>query len=271
MNAFTAFSHPQKILSLFPQPQLTLVMEAMAAGTSPGIIWVDDADSPHSAFIWDRAHCYYCGGNTPNELFTNAIYSIIRSIVPQAIYNHFDIFKVYYTSDSWQDEIFTLFEKWKPEPKSRMFFTIDCHDALQKDDVSTDYSLHAIDNTLLQSSFHNREYVIEEIESCWHSLSQFLTHGFGFCLSHHHEIIAWCTAEYVSGMQCGIGIETLPSYRNQGCATVLASTFVNYCLHKGMNPHWDSWTDNIPSIRVAEKVGFTLTREYSVAFGSFIK
>jgi RimJ/RimL family protein N-acetyltransferase len=176
---------------------------------------------------------------------------------------------VYYTSDSWKDIIFTLFEKWKPILKSRGFLTLQCPNTILKDDVITDYSLHDIDNQLLQSSYQNSEYVIAEIESCWQSLSQFLTHGFGFCLSHHEEIIAWCTAEYVGSMQCGIGIETFRPYRNQGCATALASTFVQYCLQREINPHWDSWIDNIPSIRVAEKVGFTMHREYSVVFGSF--
>jgi RimJ/RimL family protein N-acetyltransferase len=269
MNNFSSLSDPRKILPLFPQPQLTLVMEAIAAGNSPGTIWVDDDDCPHSAFIWDRAHCYYCGGYGFTEGFNDSIRDELRRIVPEALHSHLDLFKVYYTSDPWKKEVFTLFEKWEPELRERTFFTLGSDEVTRKDFSMPDYSLHKIGNKLLESSLKNSEYVIEEIESCWHSLSQFLTRGFGFCLSHTDEIIAWCTAEYVSGTRCGIGIETLRPYQNKGCATVLASTFVNYCLSKGICPHWDSWTTNFPSMRVAEKVGFRKIMEYSVAFGSF--
>lgn len=267
-NSPPVLSDPHKILPLFPQPHLSLVMEAIAAGNSPGIIWVDDDDHPQSAFIWDKAHCYYCGGDGSNEVFSDSIKKVLGRIVPEALNKKYDLFKVYYTSDTWKEEILTLFEKWKPEFRGRTFFALESVNRINNVSIP-DYHLHRIDDSLLKSTLRNLEYILEEIESCWNSLSQFLSHGFGFCLSHDDEIIAWCTAEYVSRTHCGIGIETLGSYQNKGCATILASSFVDHCQNRGMCPHWDSWTTNLSSMRVAEKVGFKKTVEYSVAFGSF--
>jgi RimJ/RimL family protein N-acetyltransferase len=88
-------------------------------------------------------------------------------------------------------------------------------------------------------------------------------------LIYKDEIVCRCTAEYVSTFKCGIGIETDKKYRNRGLATLLASVFVDYCISKDIVPHWDSWNNNLPSIRVAENVGFEKISDYSVYFGSF--
>lgn len=263
-------SHPQNILPLFPQLQLALVTEALAAGNSPGTIWVDDEDCPQSAFIWDSAHCFYYGGKEFNEAFNDSIKELLTEIVPEALHNNFTLFKVYYTSPAWKDRLFSLFEEWNPHMRTRTFYTYqgieqEIHGPIPH------YSLHTIDDDLFNSSLKNMNYIIQEIESCWCSLSRFLTHGGGHCLSDRGTIIAWCTAEYVSEKKCGVGIETLHPYERQGCATFLASTLVNSFLNKGICPHWDSWADNCASIRVAEKVGFKRTAVYSVLFGSFIQ
>jgi len=82
-------------------------------------------------------------------------------------------------------------------------------------------------------------------------------------------IAGWCLGEYFSSGKCGVGIETYPEYQNKGYATLLASALVRHGQKRGLNIYWDSWKDNVPSIRVAEKTGFELICEYKVYFGSF--
>lgn len=52
-----------------------------------------------------------------------------------------------------------------------------------------------------------------------------------------------------------------------GLATLTARAFVVRCVREGIAPHWDCWTTNLPSVAVAEKVGFVKALEYTVWFG----
>jgi RimJ/RimL family protein N-acetyltransferase len=81
------------------------------------------------------------------------------------------------------------------------------------------------------------------------------------------QIVCWCTAEYVSCGWCGIGIETIQAYQRRGLATATATAFLAHCAAHGIQPHWDCWANNVPSVRVAEKVGFALVEEYEVHCG----
>jgi RimJ/RimL family protein N-acetyltransferase len=42
----------------------------------------------------------------------------------------------------------------------------------------------------------------------------------------------------------------------------VASACVDYCLTEYITPHWHCWADNLPSVAVAEKVGFKKSLVY---------
>jgi GNAT superfamily N-acetyltransferase len=109
--------------------------------------------------------------------------------------------------------------------------------------------------------------VVAEIESCWPSMRDFRRSGFGFVACDTDAIVCWCTAEYVSPGQCGVGVETVTDYRNRGFATATATAFVEHCLTNGISPYWDAWADNHPSIAVARKVGFAQVETYEIYAG----
>jgi RimJ/RimL family protein N-acetyltransferase len=114
----------------------------------------------------------------------------------------------------------------------------------------------------------NLDEVIGEIKSTWPD-DRFLENGFGFCaLRNEGEIVCWCTGEYAGGRHIGIGIETVGEWRGRSLATLTASAFVEHCLSEGIEAHWDCWAHNLPSIRVAEKVGFRKVLDYDVKQGA---
>ena len=103
----------------------------------------------------------------------------------------------------------------------------------------------------------------------WPSFETFLDRGFGFTMLDGTSVVCWCTAEYVSEGKCGIGIETIEAYQRRGIATVVTGEFVRHALASGVNPHWDCWASNTPSVRVAEKMGFADMHDYKIAIGTF--
>ncbi|MBU7011714.1 MAG: GNAT family N-acetyltransferase [Theionarchaea archaeon] len=262
----------QKVFSLFKGKHLNLVIQAAAQGNQPTQIWVDDCVNPQTAFMWSKTNCYYLVGNEKNKEFNKAVKEYIaKKIAPEAVEKDFSVFKVYYT-EGWEHKIYEIFDR--PLVKmGRQFYAfsyvpVDWKNENNESNVPSGSSVEYIDQKFLNRNLRNTEYVVEEIESMWNSLDDFLSNGFGFCAVYNGEIVCWCTAEYVSDTQCGIGIETLKKYQNKGFATVTASALVEHCISKGIVPHWDSWSDNLPSVRVAEKVGFKKIEDYFVYFGS---
>ena len=95
------------------------------------------------------------------------------------------------------------------------------------------------------------------------------TWGFGVAARQRDQLICWCTAEYVSSSQCGIGIETAEDFRGKGIATATAARFVAERLRRGVRPQWECDASNPASARVAEKVGFTKAEDRTAWAGGF--
>lgn len=70
------------------------------------------------------------------------------------------------------------------------------------------------------------------------------------------------------GNKCEIGIETDEEYRKNGFATIVVSVCIKYCMENNIDHiGWHCFESNIGSQKTAEKVGFTLCKEYKPLFG----
>jgi len=268
----------EKIRSLFHKLQhLTFTLDAVIARNTLMRIWVDSKDDPKSCFMWDKMHCYYFVGQAENENFNKQISKLFdQTIIPQAIRNKSDLYKVESSSKEWEPFLEKLLKKYLPVKRSRVFLTLE--EFIPKNMakfLQKAFEIREIDQKLLESEIANIQSIVDEINVCWDSIESFLKIGFGFCLIVHldnskKEIQGWCTGEYFSSKKCGIGIETFSGYRKKGYATAMASAFVEHCLKTNIKPYWDSYSNNYASIRVAEKIGFKKIEDYHVYFGSFI-
>lgn len=263
-------SEYHKARPLFPGQHLSLVMEAVIAGNSPGELWVDARESPQSALLWDRAHGFYLAGVASNSDFNREAGRLLaQDLLPQASGRGIRIIKVYPAGSSWEPLAPTLFPGVPLEWNERVFYRLASLKITHwQERIPPGFSLAPLEQSLLQrTSLKNIEAVIEEIQSCWNSLDLFWKYGFGYCLYRADEVVGWCTTEYASRGQCGIGIETIEEFTNRGFATLTACACAARCLSTAITPYWDSWKWNRPSTAVAEKVGFEKTCEYGTFLG----
>ena len=250
----------------------TLVVRAVAAGTCLGRIWVDDADHPSAALMWDQGGYYFLLGDAHNDDFNSALARLIaEEVAPQAVAHGFDAFKVDYSPDGWAERVPTIFSTASLVERERVCLALDgpgLTDWAAR--IPEGYQLRQIDSALLASlDPPSRAALTGEIACCWRSTEYFLGQGFGFCVVRGEELVAWSTAEYVSGRDTGIGIETKEEYRGRGFATAAAAAFVDHCQTHGLTPYWDSWRSNAPSVAVGRKVGFRELLGYTVYLGGF--
>ncbi len=258
--------------ALFHAPQHALVFNGFAAGSSPGRLWVDDAQQPHVALLWDGHYCVYVmgdAGHGPGRAMLGNF--VATQLATEAAARGIAFFKLAYGSPVWEEPLNDLLAGMRLHRYDRVFYRLDPTTArgAQRTSPPDGYRIARItDELLADRSLHWIDAVAGEIELCWPARSIFMVRGFGFCLLDSQGVVCWCTAEYVSdsqdGGQCGIGIETAEAQRGRGFATLTAGAFVDHCLAHGVTPHWDSWQANAPSVAVAEKLGFHKVADYSV-------
>ena len=250
---------------LFAAPYMSLVFDAVAAGNSPGRLWVDDPACLKTALLWDRGMRYYFAGDESNSE-VNAVLS--QLISQETTVGESPFVVIYCDTEGWAEQLGAMFPNRNFTQRQRRLYKLGQVEINGwQERVPAGFSLVRIDEALLTSRVANADRVVEEISSMWGETARFYEKGFGYCMLRGDEIVCWCTAEYISGPECGIGIETIEEYQGQGLATVTAGAFVDYCLANSISPHWDAWCSNLLSTKVAEKAGFEAVLEYAVYLG----
>lgn len=260
------FRHYSRLRPLFTAPQLTFVIEAMIAGNSPAAAWVDDLDAPRAAWIWDTTHSLYLGGAACLADVNTALRQFVRdSLLPAETARQLGIVKVYPDSLDWDETIDHVFAGVRCVPRERVLLALDAA-AVPTLAAPAGFRVQPVTPALLDAgSLLHANRLAAEIESCWTARPRFFEQGFGWCVIHHETTMAaWCTAEYVSDGQCGVGVETVEAYQNRGLGTLAAAALAARCAAAGLTAHWDAWASNMPSLVVGQKAGFREKMRYNV-------
>jgi RimJ/RimL family protein N-acetyltransferase len=255
----------ERVRALFtPIAAYQLTAMGVIDGTAPGEIWVDDVDSPQSAYMISPEGMYLAG-NPENQVFNRALNDHFRT----TLYNVTDEIRsicLVYDPPGWGSKLTGILY-----PRDLLIYPrrhYVCR-ALQVDwraKLPEGFSVRQIDADLLARddlaiSDHAREWV----KNNWRTVENYMAHGFGFCTidEQAHKVVSWSLADCVHGDGCEIGIQTLPEYRRRGLAAITTAAAVDHALANGYA--WVGWhchDDNSGSIGVAEKVGFALERCY---------
>jgi hypothetical protein len=253
----------RRVRHLFGSEHLSLVIDAVIAGNSPARIWADELAAPRMALAWDGAHCVYLVGAVDHGVACRELFE--REIAPAGR----GMFKLHCSGAAAA----AVGSGRALRQRERVLCRGDQlgQPGWQRR-IPAGFRISAIgDQIAWLRTLGNFAQVAAEIGSCWPSMADFLRSGFGFCAHDADAIVCWCTAEYVSQRRCGIGIETVAACRGRGFATLTASAFAEHCARRSVVPHWDAWSDNVPSVAVAEKLGFRKIESYSVFVGTFSK
>lgn len=206
MEAFPG-REASRVRHLFDGEHLALVIDAMAAGHSPATVWADDAAAPRAAAIWDGGHCLYIGGaGSRVAAFGGIVDRRIGTGRPGLV-------KIYATENNAR----AVFACHQLDRRERVFYRGErAAGGGWRDRLPAGLRISSITAEFGRlSSLRNFADVAAEVESCWPSVADFRRAGFGFCCHDASAIVCWCTAEYVSDGQCGIGIETIPGFQGR--------------------------------------------------------
>ena len=257
------------IQPLLDTPIFRLVGSSIILGLTPARVWVDDPLRPNTVLANEGRNVHLSGATDNDETNRQLAEIFANEIAPECRSRGISFFKLHYSPEIWSSIIDTIFGPLEQNVDRRIYCALSDGSSASCPPVPTGFALRQIDQQLLDSKVGHLDLVFEEILGGWLSIDTFLERGFGFAMLHGTSVVCWCTSEYVSEERCGMGIETVEDYQGRGIATTVGAQVAKQAKGLGLRPYWDCWEDNKPSIRVAEKLGFTDPYSYKIAFGKF--
>jgi len=228
----------------------------------PGRVFVDEKDSPDTALVWAVSRWAYIDGDPTNPWFNSSFAELIQDvIIPSSVQMGMNWFELY-TPDSleWMTAIETGLSSYKPEKHHETVFTFDEQEYLALRNAYTLPSgsrIERVETPILPQRARDAPFVAEEFKT---------RTSFGFRLIRDQKVISICRSNgLASGNEFMIDVETFDEKeRSKGYATAVGRALLDYCLEHGYIPLWETTSDNIPSRKVARRLGFVEHESYPV-------
>lgn len=244
-----------------------LVIQSVIEGNTNGQVFVDDQANPKRALLWNCAEDLLLEGTPYDNRFNQSLAGILRKrVIPIASARNIPMLSLQYFPDTWEKTIESTILKYSnPEKVYRNLYWFRALLVDWRRKLPPKFSMQRIDaNLLQQTQLKNHQDMCTWINAFWHSQSDFLAKGAGFCLLDGDSIVSWCLSVYASVQNYELGLATSPLYRNRGYATLTSAACVEYCMDHQIVPHWHCYKNNLAAVAVAEKLGFEKVMEYPV-------
>ena len=103
-----------------------------------------------------------------------------------------------------------------------------------------------------------------DLSSFWSTKVDFLTRGVGVCLLVDGRMASLCYAACVADRLAEVDIVTAPEHRGHGYAQMVGERFIDECRDRDLEPTWDCFLANEPSMRLAKHLGFEQRQAYDM-------
>ena len=235
------------------------------AGIRPGVVLTDDPDAPASIFIAAPEGTFvwlYLAGSPMSPAFLDALRAWVFD--EDRLGEDVGFAFLACDSDSLREHVSPLIEPRSMIPDRRLHY-ICTNPPAQPPACADGYSIQPLDRELLFSRIEIPQEVTRWLDANFGSQQNFLDHGFGAVAIHHGAVVAWCLTDSVGRTTCDIGVETEEAHRRSGLASAVTSMVLKEAFSRGLqHVGWHCHAINIPSIRTAERAGFSLVRKYEL-------
>jgi RimJ/RimL family protein N-acetyltransferase len=251
-----------KYASWFNGPQATLLVHSVGAGNTRARLWVECGPQPASdAVLWDCGNKgFYVAGSPTAISSSSGVRSFLsREITEIARGAGLKYVSIRILSLQPGDGVTDILRSLPATRRTKLFHEYEALSPARSESAPQGVQLVSIDRKLIESGLGNAERVVAEVKWMWPSLEHFLSHGWGVAAVVDHQVVSWCTAEYLGPSRCGIGIETVQTHQRQGIATAVAHRFIEEARRRQCSPCWECDSENVASIQLAKGLGFRLT------------
>lgn len=213
-----------------------------------GKVYVDRMPEPKSVYVETPYFLYYLGGAFQESFLGEVMDHIISDLVPVGETRPVFVFS---SSTVWKQAIHRYLE---PFNQSKFGSYLNrrlhhlCYEAYSEFKRNLSSAPDSYTITLSQDNGQNIVRAIQNgTEAC-------------FCRD--------------GGQGLGymdLDVFTHPAHRHKGLAAICCAVLIDYCLEQELVPQWGCWTVNVPSCKLAHKLGFRITAETEVNFAEIQK
>lgn len=235
-------------------PGAASIAGGVLEGIQPGKVLADEINNPQAALIATSGGSYLVLGKEDNQIFLLELVTYLKEPA-----NHPGYYDLYTSSDLWLDTLTNALEGHSLRlPRSHWTYTAP--QAPQVDiSLEEGYELKPFDKAIYQD-------LKDFLEDSWGSQENFLQHGFGHAIIHQGKPVSFCWVCTLGGGHANVGVWTLDDYRHKGLALLTSAAYVQECLERKLVAVWDAGAANHPSLKLAEKLGYTKLKDAHLLF-----
>ncbi|MGC9347402.1 MAG: GNAT family N-acetyltransferase [Anaerolineae bacterium] len=243
-----AVDKARPLFAELPHPQQVLI-EAVWAGNHVGRLFVDDRDAPASALLYAACDFIVLAGEAHNGAFNQAWHkALVQEILPSGWCFFMD------PGERWNPVLDRLFAGSTIHRATRSAFTL--YDERVRARMHTEWRQRIPEGYEVRRYDRDLAAGAPDLAQFWGSIDNFLANGVGVAVVHGDEVVSRCHTVFVGKGEAEISIETQESHRRRGLAALTANAFIEQCAERGLKPAWSCWSDNKPSVALAEHLGF---------------
>ncbi|ENQ3080339.1 GNAT family N-acetyltransferase [Bacillus cereus] len=251
------------------QQERHLDVQAIIEGNNPGRVFVDHVDLPQSGLVWfGNLDGFVFIGNPNNESFNCEIKQFLNEeIAQEAIELGVHWFEGFGHGTNWDDTIKKILSGYSYEESNQKVYKLyeNQYQIQNEPKMDEGYTLLKItEENVITNRLYDNSFFVAQLSLFWSSMEAFFEKGMGYAVMYKNEVVSICFSGFVSGNTHAVAIETVEEYRGKKSAQKVAHVYVQDCFTNGYTPYWDCMEGNIPSIAIAESLGFVNMFNYIV-------
>jgi len=228
-----------------------------------GFVFADDTDKPTIALVWDTLSQIFIFGkiNSIDE-FNQAFKQVVDEIIsPKLIKDGEAGASVSFFEEKYWDSLTDkVIEDNYLHRNNDWLGIFDKNSYLKLKELQKPlfegYELLNISKEILMADENTalKEMILDR----WQEIDDYLEKGIGFCILKNLKVVSCCFSGFVSDYcHYEISVKTFDdNERKKGLATHCTIAYIDHCLEKNYQPHWETDHTNVASHNLANKVGF---------------
>jgi RimJ/RimL family protein N-acetyltransferase len=244
-------SERRRILPLVPaveQAGHMAFVHAVLERRMPGRVLVDDVAAPRTALVLTASGFHFALGEPDATAVDSAIPGLLEregSVASAALWA---------TSRAWESALDRVFAARVTRKEFERDGTPRVDDLPA---LSANHRLAPLDAAV---AARLADSVDDWLLRAWGGIGPFVEQAFGVAILRGEEIASFCAACALGGGEAEVEVGTAPRHRRRGLATHAALAFFSSCERRGLRPAWTCASGNVPSERLARRLGFRPVR-----------
>jgi GNAT superfamily N-acetyltransferase len=223
---------------------------AVLDGVIHGVIYTDDPERPSYAVLRETAYgTLYVGGEPDVAALTGLVNELRQQ--GEVLYGH------------WPDDRRIRDLLPAPEYEGTIYDYTDRDPAVDLAALAAKLpdgcEIRPFDSELFPQSVDYHDYV-----AFWGGEALALANITGFFAVRDGEVLAEAAASAPVDGVVEVGMSTRPEHRRQGIATALCAALIRECEVRGWQTYWNCNAGNVPSVRIARRMGYRRERPYTL-------